>query len=70
MANLKHPHIGVTRYEASRSQFQPEESNATVLFVPFISAKGPANTLQKIYSVGQFVSEYGEPNFVDKDKLF
>jgi hypothetical protein len=63
MANLRQPHISVTRYETPRTAVQVEESNATVLFVPFISAKGPAGKLQKIFSVGQFVSEYGTPDF-------
>ncbi len=61
MANtiINYPRVSVT-YNASLTQLPTAaENNATILFAPFISNKGPANKPTYISSYSDFVSLYG-----------
>jgi len=60
---ISYPRITVSRYATPRTEVDVVESNATTLLAPFISEKGPNGVIQKIYSEGQFISEYGDPDY-------
>jgi hypothetical protein len=63
LINKIYPHVNVTTQALIRQPQLPADSDAPILFVPFISERGPANVLRKIFNLSQFVSEYGEPNY-------
>ena len=63
LINKIYPHVNVTTTALLRRTGEVVNDSATTLFVPFISKKGPANEVRKIYSLNQFIAEYGEPDF-------
>lgn len=67
MAVRRYPHVAVSKYAIPRTEPVVEESTAPVMFVPFRAEKGPANELRKIYTLGEFISTYGEGTFDNSD---
>ncbi len=61
--NKIYPHVNVTTTALLRSAVEAVDTGATTLLVPFLAKKGPANIARKILNLGQFVAEYGEPDF-------
>jgi hypothetical protein len=61
--NKIYPHVNVTTTALIRSAVEAVDTGATTLFVPFLAKKGLANKAQKILNLGQFVAEYGEPDY-------
>jgi hypothetical protein len=57
------PHVNTNIQAVLRRYGTAEDSDATVLLAPFIASKGPANTVQKVYSVTEFESIYGAIDF-------
>jgi hypothetical protein len=61
--NKIYPHVNVTTTALIRNAVEAVDTGATTLFVPFLAKKGLANKAQKILNLGQFVAEYGEPDY-------
>jgi hypothetical protein len=61
--NKIYPHVNVTTTALLRGAAEAIDTGATTLFVPFLAKKGLANKAQKILNLGQFVAEYGEPDY-------
>jgi hypothetical protein len=62
LINKIYPHVNVTTTALLRTTAEGLDTGATALFVPFISKKGPANEVKKIFNLNQFIAEYGEPD--------
>jgi len=62
LINKIYPHVNVTTTALLRTSAEGIDTGATALFVPFISKKGPANEVKKIFNLNQFIAEYGEPD--------
>jgi hypothetical protein len=65
MANITkiYPHVNITTTAIVRPEAVIEDDGATALFVPFRAKKGLSDEIQKIYTLSQFISEYGEADF-------
>jgi hypothetical protein len=61
--SLRFPRVTISKYAVPRSTAEFIDNNTTTLFVPFTSAMGPENKVQKIFSLAHFISEYGEADF-------
>jgi hypothetical protein len=64
LINKVYPHVNVTTTALLRNPVDFLETGATSLFVPFIAKKGLSDKIQKVFNLTQFISEYGEPDFV------
>jgi len=58
-----YPHVNITTTAIVRPEVITEDNAATSLFVPFRAKKGLSDQIQRIYTLGQFVSEYGQADF-------
>jgi hypothetical protein len=58
-----YPHVNVTTTAIVRPVLTGEDTGATSLFVPFLAKKGLSDGIQKIFSLSQFVAEYGQANY-------
>jgi hypothetical protein len=63
ISNLQFPRVTVSKYAVPRVTTEFIDNNTTTLFVPFVSARGPENKVQRIFSLAHFISEYGEADF-------
>ena len=62
-----YPHVGISVTAKEHVTAAAEAADTTVLFVPFVSERGPIKTVKKIHSLEEFQSTYGEiANYVDR----
>jgi hypothetical protein len=59
-----YPHVNVTTTAIVRPVLTGEDTGATSLFVPFLAKKGLSDSIQRIFSLSQFVAEYGQADYV------
>jgi hypothetical protein len=58
-----YPHVNVTTTAIVRPVLTGEDTGATSLFVPFLAKKGLSDGIQRIFSLSQFVAEYGQADY-------
>lgn len=58
-SNNKHPGVYFTTNQRVRRIAVEEDKNATVLFVPILSKKGPTDVLVRCNSVSEFITTFG-----------
>jgi hypothetical protein len=63
------PHVNVTSYAKIHAAAEAEESTATTMFAPFVSSKGPENTIVKVATYSDFVSMFGTLDFKDQGQM-
>jgi len=61
--NKVYPHVNITTTAIVRPVPFTEDDSATALFVPFRAKKGLSDEIQPIYTLSQFISEYGQADF-------
>jgi len=58
-----YPHVQVNTYARTHRTVNPSQEDTTAAFFAFVSKYGPANEIKRIFSLEEFINEYGDLDF-------
>ena len=61
--NYYYPHVSINKNILERRRKVQEFADTTIMFVPFISKKGPNNVIVPIHSLDEFIATFGELDY-------
>lgn len=61
--NYYYPHVSINKNILERRRRVQEFTDTTIMFVPFISKKGPNNVIVPIHSLDEFIATFGELDY-------
>ena len=64
-----HPHVGIDYTAKKRIRSVATENNATTMFAPFTSNRGPENVAYKVYNNTEFISNFGQLDFAKQGQV-